>query len=133
MTRRNGRGRWSATSRITPSGPSAINSFITIRLSDGHCDVPLDDSKQAPVRGCKGNEIYYAFFSFRSAPHGFAGPKDAAIFRALHRMAYDNGARLPDPDDPHGGPDLIMPDQNEHRQNQLTRMMRQGVMQCPRD
>ena len=104
-----------------------INSFITIRLSDGHCDGTLYDSKQAAVKGCKGNEIYYAFFSFRSAPHGFAGPKDAAIFLAWHRMAYDNGARLPDPDDPHGGPDLIMPDQNEHLQNQLTRMMRQGV------
>ncbi len=104
-----------------------VNSFVTIRLSDGYCDGVLYESKQAAVKHTGGSEHWFAYFSFRNAPHGFASPKDAAIFLAWHRMAYDNGARLPDPDDPHGGPDLIMPDQVEHLQNQLTRAMRSAV------
>jgi hypothetical protein len=104
-----------------------VNSFITIKLSDGSTDGVLYESKKDAVRHCKGNEQWFAFFSFRGAPNGFASPKDAAIYLAWHRMAYDNGARLPDPDDLTGGPDLIMPDMNEHLQNQLTRLMRAAV------
>jgi hypothetical protein len=31
------------------------------------------------------------------------------LFLDYNRMAYDRGFRLPDPDDKHGGQDLIMP------------------------
>jgi hypothetical protein len=104
-----------------------VNSVITIRLSDGHCDGVLYDSKQAAVKHCKGNEQWYAFFSFRNAPNGFASPRDAAVFLAYHRLAYDNGFRLPDPDDAHGGPDMIMPTPEEHVMDQLGRLMRAAV------
>jgi hypothetical protein len=104
-----------------------ISSFVTIRLSDGYCDGTLYATKRDAVRHCHGNEVWFAFFSFRDAPNGFESPKHAAIFLAWHRMAYDNGARLPDPDDMHGGPDLIMPDAVEHLNNQLARLMREAV------
>jgi hypothetical protein len=104
-----------------------INSFITVKLSDGSTDGVLYATKRDAVRHCHGNEQWFAFFSFRSAPEGFGSPKEAAIFLAWHRMAYDAGARLPDPDDARGGPDLIMPDAVEHLNNQLARLMRQAV------
>lgn len=99
-----------------------VNSFVTIRLSDGQCDGVLYESKREAVRHCGGNEQWFAFFGFRGAPAGFATPKDAAIFLAWHRAAYDRGMRLPDPDDSRGGRDLIMPDMTEHLNNQLGRM-----------
>lgn len=104
-----------------------VNSFIAIKLADGSTDGVLYESKQAAVRHCGGNEQWFAFFSFRSAPTGFASPKDAAIFLAYHRMAYDRGFRLPDPDDATGGPDLIMPTPQEHVMDQLARLMRAAV------
>lgn len=99
-----------------------VHSFITIRLSDGEVNGTLYDSKKAAVRHCRGSEQHYAFLSFRNEPDGFATPKDAAVFLAWHRMAYDAGMRLPDPDDAAGGPDLIMPDMREHLANQMRRL-----------
>lgn len=104
-----------------------INATVTIRLSDGHCDGVLYESKRDAVRHCKGNEQWFAFFAFRGAPNGFSTPRDAAIFLAYHRMAYDNGFRLPDPDDARGGPDLIMPSPAEHVFLQLGELMRKAV------
>lgn len=104
-----------------------VNSIITIKLSDGSTDGVLYESKRDAVRHCKGNEQWFAFFSFRSAPNGFASPKDASIFLAWHRMAYERGFRLPDPDAADGGPDLIMPDMTEHLNDQLTRLMRAAI------
>jgi len=101
-----------------------VNSFLTIRLSDGYCDGTLYENKKDAVKHCGGNEQWYAFFSFRNAPNGFASPKEAGIFLAYHRAAYDRGFRLPDPDDQFGGPDLIVPDMNEHLFDQLGRLMR---------
>lgn len=104
-----------------------IGSWLTIRLSDGHCDGVLYDSKQDAVKHCRGNEQWYAFFSFRNSPNGFASPRDAAVFLAYARMAYDNGFRLPDPDDNRGGPDLIMPTPAEQVMMQLAELMRKAV------
>lgn len=103
-----------------------INSTLTIRLSDGSTDGVLYDTKQDAVRHVP-DERWFAFFSFRSAPNGFATPKDAAIFLAFHRAAYSAGFRLPDPDARTGGPDLIMPTPQEHVLDQLTRLMRKVV------
>jgi len=104
-----------------------MHSFLAIKLADGSTDGVLYESKQAAVKHCKGNEQWYAFFSFRTAPGGFASPKEAAIFLAYHRMVYDQGGRLPDPDDRHGGPDMIMPTTREQVMEQLGRLMRQAV------
>lgn len=104
-----------------------VNSIVTIRLSDGHCDGVLYESKREAVRHCHGNEQWFAFFAFRSAPNGFASPRDAGVFLEYHRQAYDNGWRLPDPDDSRGGPDMIMPTPQEHVFDQLARLMRAAV------
>jgi hypothetical protein len=95
--------------------------YVAIRLSDGGSDQQLYDTKQDAVRH-QLHETACAYFCFRESPNGFSSPKDAAIFLAYHRMAYDRGHRLPDPDDMHGGPDLVMPDMREHLQNQLNRL-----------
>lgn len=104
-----------------------MHSIVTIRLRDGYVDGTLYESKRDAVRHCGGNEQWYAFFSFRSAPNGFGSPRDAAVFLAYHRLAYDRGFRLPDPDDRHGGPDLIMPTAEEQVADQLRRLMRASV------
>jgi hypothetical protein len=104
-----------------------MHSIITIKLGDGSTDGVLYETKRDAVRACHGDEQWFAFFSFRSAPNGFASPKDAAIFLAWHRLAYERGFRLPDPDDSRGGPDMIMPTPQEHVFDQLARLMRAAV------
>jgi hypothetical protein len=95
--------------------------YLAIRLSDGGSDQTLYDTKRDAVRH-QLDETQCAYFSFRESPNGFGSPRDAAVFLAFHRLAYDRGFRLPDPDDRHGGHDLVMPDMNEHLQNQLNRL-----------
>lgn len=104
-----------------------IRSIVTVRLRDGYCDGVLYESKKAAVRHCKGNEQWFAFLAFRTAPTGFASPRDAGVFLEYHRQAYDAGWRLPDPDDARGGPDMIMPTPAEHISEQLLRLMRAAV------
>lgn len=104
-----------------------IRGYLAIKLQDGSTDGVLYETKQDAVKHCRGDEQWFAFFSFRTAPNGFASPKDAAVFLAYHRMVYDQGGRLPDPDDARGGPDMIMPMNDEHLMDQLGRLMRSAV------
>jgi len=94
--------------------------YVALKLSDGSSDGKNYDTKREAV-AAQFHEQLCAYFSFRLAPNGFATPRDAAIFLAYHRAAYDAGARLPDPDAPHGGRDLIMPTTPEHLGGQLSR------------
>jgi len=107
---------------FTDWGTRMNSPYMAIRLSDGDSDGVMYESKLTAVRH-QLHERQCAYFSFRHAPDGFASPRDAAVFLAFHRAAYDNGFRLPDPDDTHGGPDLVMPDMNEHLYNQLERLI----------
>lgn len=95
--------------------------FVAIRLSDGGTDGRCYESKREAVRH-QVHEMQCAYLSFRRAPEGFASPRDAAVFLAYNRMAYDAGFRLPDPDAKDGGPDLIMPITGEQLQNQVNRL-----------
>jgi len=97
-----------------------IRSWVAIKLADGGSDGTLYESKRAAVRH-QSDEFTAAYFSYRGAPNGFSTVKDAAIWLEFVRQAYDSGFRLPDPDDAHGGPDLIMPMPNEHVGLQLDR------------
>src|SRR5437762_517876 len=98
---------------------------MAIRLSDGGSDGKLYDTKREAVKH-QLHEQLCAYYSFRNSPNGFSfGPRglqEAAVFLAWHRMAYDNGFRLPDPDDRNGGPDLVMPDMTEHLFDQMRRL-----------
>lgn len=96
--------------------------YVAIKLSDGSTDKRMYDTKQACVRA-QLHEYLCAYFSFRTAPQGFSSPRDAGIFLAFHRAAYDNGWRLPDPDAIDGGPDIIMPTPREHVGLQLGRFL----------
>lgn len=85
-----------------------VRSWVALRLADGGSDGTLYESRREAVRH-QSDEKLCAYFSYRGAPNGFASRTDAQLFLDYHRMAYDAGFRLPDPDDRDGGPDLIMP------------------------
>lgn len=96
--------------------------WVAIRLSDGGSDGVMYDTKREAVRH-QLHESTCAYFCFRTAPNGFSSKKDAAVFLAYHRAAYDAGFRLPDPDDPSGGSDLIIPTTQEHVYGQIARLI----------
>jgi hypothetical protein len=89
-----------------------VRSWVALRLEDGGSDGVLYLSKQDAIRH-QAHEQLCAYFSYRTAPTGFGNARDAAVWLEFHRMAYDSGFRLADPDDSTGGPDLIMPSANE--------------------
>lgn len=89
-----------------------IRSWIALRLADGGYDGTLYESRLDAVRH-QSDEKLCAYFTYRNSPNGFASREDAQLFMDYHRMAYDQGFRLPDPDEKHGGPELIIPTARE--------------------
>lgn len=81
------------------------NKYVAIRLSDGGSDGVLYDSKRDAVRH-QSDEKLCAYVCYRNCMGGIT-PFEAQKFLDWNRAAYDMGARLPDPDDQHGGPDLF--------------------------
>ncbi len=98
-----------------------IGSWVALRLEDGGSDGTLYPSKREAIRH-QAHEQQCAYFSYRGAPEGFSSQKDAAVWLEFHRHAYDAGMRLPDPDDAHGGPDLILPTTSEQLMDQFWRL-----------
>lgn len=98
-----------------------VRSWLAIRLQDGGSDQVLYDTKADAIRH-QAHEQLCAYFSWRGSPEGFASAKDAAIWLEFHRQAYSAGMRLVDPDDAHGGPDLIMPTATEQLADQMRRL-----------
>lgn len=99
-----------------------VRSWVALKLADGSSDGTLYLSKRDAVRHQGGGEMTCAYFSYRGAPEGFGNVRDAAVWLEYHRRAYDAGMRLPDPDDAHGGPELIMPTAEEQLLGQLMRL-----------
>lgn len=91
--------------------------YLAIKLADGFTDGVLYDTKADAVRHVP-DERWYAFFSFRNSPNGFASPRDAAIFLMWHRAAYERGMRLSDPDR-----DVAVPVTKEHQLDQLAQLL----------
>lgn len=89
-----------------------IRCWVVIKLSDGSSDGILYESRRDAVRH-QLDERTCAYFSFRNSPNGFSSQTDAQLYLDYHRMAYDQGFRLPDPDASCGGPELIMPTTRE--------------------
>lgn len=79
--------------------------WVAIRLADGGSDGNLYDSKQDAVRH-QSDEKLCAYISYRNCMGGIT-PLEAEKYLQWNRAAYDMGARLPDPDDKTGGPDLF--------------------------
>jgi len=82
------------------------NKWLAIRLSDGGYDGNLYDSKRDAVR-CQLDEFLCAYVCYRNLVGG-STPKEMEIFLKWNRDAYNAGFRLPDPDEPSGGPDVLM-------------------------
>src|ERR1700735_1590513 len=99
-----------------------IGKWVALRLEDGGSDGVLYDSKRDAIRH-QSHEQMCAYFSYRGAPEGFGNVRDAAAWMAFHRHAYSNGMRLADPDDPGGGPELIIPTTEEQFYDQLRRLV----------
>src|SRR5215469_453019 len=66
----------------------------------------LYDNKRDAVRH-QSNEFQWAYICFIHLGHG-ADPRECAVFLKFTRDAYNRGMRLPDPDNIHGGAELIM-------------------------
>lgn len=81
--------------------------WVAIRLADGGSDGVLYDSKRDAVRH-QVDEFRCAYVALRSLLGG-ATAREMHRFLDYCRKAYDAGYRLPDPDAPTGGPDLIAP------------------------
>ena len=80
------------------------NCWIAIRLSDGGSDMVIYDKKQDAVR-FQLHEQQCAYICFKNLIGG-SSEHDMLRFLRFVEQAYDAGMRLPDPDDPSGGPDL---------------------------
>lgn len=83
-----------------------MHKFIAIRLSDGGSDGVLYDSKRDAVRH-QAHEQQCAYVGLRNLVAG-SNPREMAIYLKFNRDAYANGMRLVDPDDQHGGRELLM-------------------------
>lgn len=107
------------------------NKVLAFKLQDGATDGTLYDSKRDAVRHMHGNERQYMYFYFRNAIGG-TNAREMAIVLLWNRDAYDAGFRLPDPEDVHGGADVLMTAArgDQYRQAMLQyefeRLMRQG-------
>jgi hypothetical protein len=99
-----------------------VRGWVALRLEDGGSDGTLYDSKIDAIKH-QTYEQQCGYFSYRGAPNGFTSAKDAAIWLEYHRQLYSAGGRLVDPDDAHGGPDIIMPTAEEQLMGQLRRML----------
>lgn len=82
------------------------NKFMAVRLSDGGYDGTLYDTKRDAVRH-QTNEFQCAYVCFRNLLNGVSY-REMEIFLKFNRDAYDKGFRLADPDDAHGGRDVLM-------------------------
>lgn len=80
--------------------------WLAFRLETGENDGALYDTKKQAVQHVT-DEKYFAFFCFRNAMAG-ANPRDCQLWLEVHRMAYEHGNKLYDPDDIAGGKDMIM-------------------------
>lgn len=80
--------------------------YIAIQLSDGGSDGTLYDSKRDAVRH-QLDESVCAYVSFRNLLNG-ATYREMEIFLKFNRDAYDAGLRLTDPDEAHGGREVLM-------------------------
>lgn len=89
---------------LTAVGLDAVGRFFAVALHDGSSDGVLYDSKADAVRHQRHNEQFYCYVPITPAAKT---PCEMETWIAYVRALYDAGARLPDRDAPHGGPQPI--------------------------
>lgn len=82
----------------------SIGKWIAVRLSDGSTDHTLYDTKRDAILHQHHNEQWYVFVKI--VPTSMR-ECEAEVMLSVHRKLYDNGLRMTDPDDKHGGKDVI--------------------------
>ena len=85
-------------------GLSNVGRWFAAALADGRGDGVLYDSRADAVRHQHHNEQYYMFL--RLVPSEMTVCQAASLLRT-HRLAYDAGFRMTDPDARGGGYELI--------------------------
>lgn len=81
--------------------------LVAIRLSDGGSDGVVYDNRLDAARfQLHEQQCYYCYF--RGLGPAGAKPLEMAIVLEMQRKAYQSGVRFIDPDQPNGGPELLM-------------------------
>jgi hypothetical protein len=96
-------------------GDAAIGRWFAARLNDGTSDQTLYDNKRDAVSHQHHSEQFYAFIKI--VPSDMT-PCAAAVLLKTNRALYDAGMRMADPDDRHGGKDVIKRVTIEDQMNQ---------------
>lgn len=96
-------------------------TWLAFRLQDGKWDGNVYDNKQAAVSH-QPNEFYCLYLTMRDAMGGM-DTNAAYVVLMFHRMAYDAGFRLPDPDRKDGGKHLVMPLPKEDIMSQIGQLL----------
>jgi hypothetical protein len=78
----------------------SVGRFAAVALADGRSDGVLYDSYGEAVRHQHNQEQRFAYL--RIVPHAMS-VCEAESFLRTHRLFFDAGWRLPDPQDPRGG------------------------------
>lgn len=86
------------------AGDLAKGQWFAVALADGSSDNVLYPTRRAAVVHQHGNEARYAYIRIMPTSMSVC---EAEAFMRMHRLAYDNGFRLTDPDAPGGGMDII--------------------------
>lgn len=97
------------------------NAWLAFRLQDGKWDGAVYDSKRNAVRH-QPNEFYSLYITLQESMAGM-DTNAAYVVLMYHRMAYDAGFRLPDPDSRSGGRHNLMPLPKEDIMSQLGQML----------
>jgi len=86
------------------AGYSAHGKWFAVRLDDGRTDDTLYDSKPDAIRHQHHDERFYTFVKI-VAPT--MTPCDAEVMLRIARNLHAAGFRMADPDDKHGGKEVI--------------------------
>lgn len=103
---------------VSALGFDAAGKWVAVRLADGSSDGTLYDKKRDAVRHQSDEKLC----AYVCIPPSGMNPCRAESFIKMSRMAYDAGFRLADPDDKHGGRELITPVMREDHARQLARL-----------
>ena len=85
-------------------GLGSVGKWFAAKLIDGRTDDTLYDNKRDAVTHQHHNEQWYTFVKIN--PSGM-NACEAEVMLTVARSLYDKGLRLTDPDDRHGGKDII--------------------------
>lgn len=107
----------------------SIGKWIAIALADGDSDGVLYDYKQECIRHQHHDENWYAYV--RIIPANMT-PCDTEIFLRMHRMMYEKGIRLTDPDATSGGKEVIRR-LNREDQSSMMKSIASGGLIRPRN